>query len=85
MQIYTLFNKVVALLRSFLANQCKNDCTNKPHKVLASLTKPFVFHFPDCQRHTNHLHESFTKACSDILSTEDGGTHREELIDKKHQ
>ena len=37
------------------------------------------------QRHAHHLHQSFAQSCPDILSTKDGRTHREKLIDEEHE
>ena len=39
----------------------------------------------DHQSHAHHLHQSLLKPGTDVLSAEDGCTHREELIDQKHQ
>ena len=42
-------------------------------------------HQVDHQRHAHHLHQPFAEPGPDILGTEDGGSHREELIDEEYQ
>ena len=42
-------------------------------------------HQVDHQRHTHHLDETFVQSGADVLGTENGGTHREELIDEEYE
>ena len=37
------------------------------------------------QSHTHHLYQSLPQSCADVLCTEDGGTHREKLIDQEYE